>query len=200
MMSEVQTEWIEESRRLTLIVVANLASLAARSGSYRLGSMVRDLAEHAHLWAESLDGPCADPDGSGLDADVLAEAATYAGRCAEGLRRRMDVGRQSLSFETGRLAVSFAADLDEHLGWADRVVRVLEENGRGDTTRRFRVLLPSRSEFVGGERQRALACAVPVRHRLPDEEDREVSGAARGDGVARDRGCPGAAGVRPGGC
>ena len=199
MMSEAQAEWIEESRRLTLTVLANLASLAARSGSYRLGSMVRDLAEQAHMWAESVPGALVERDGADLDADVLAEAATYAGRCAAGLRRRMEVGRHSLSFETGRIAVSCAADLDEHVGWADRIVRSLEKNGCGAATREFRVLLPSRSEFVGEERLQALACTASTGHRQRDEEDDEVSDVPRGDGVVRDSGCRGTDGRRPGG-
>jgi len=200
MTSETQTEWIEESRRLTLTVLANLASLAARSGSFRLGCMVRDLAEHAQLWAETVShSDPGDHEGRPLDDEVLAEAATYAGRCAAGLRRRLDLGTSLLSLETERIAMACAADLDEHLGWADRVIRSLEQGGLSRSTRRCNVLLPSRSEFVADGPAAALAFAPPAEHRPAHENRQDTHEAASGRPDPSDHGGRSARGrTRPG--
>lgn len=157
--SERERAWVERTLEITLFSLGALAEAAARTATPDAIIAVRDLADHAAIWAERLgpgrDGPAPFPPrevpgpatgavtGS-LHLDLLLS------RVAHGIGGRLAWADAPIGGESRRAAICCAADLELHARRADARIRRAERSGLGEAVRRTRAALPSQHEFLDG--------------------------------------------------
>lgn len=144
--------WVERTLELTLRSLSSLAETSASAAGVETVSAIRDLADHAAIWAErvaALGGPgrCDGGVPAACEAERVALAA-LRGRIASGLAARLREPDATLDPETRRAALSCAPDLERHARRAAAELRVAERQGLAERIRRARDGLPSRREFL----------------------------------------------------
>jgi hypothetical protein len=177
---ESESEWVLRSLDLTLRTISRLAEAAAETGDTEVVIAVRDLADHATIWADLLDTRI--PTGverevSDLDA---IEGAMLLARSTAGLAARYRAAKDRFSPEVRRAVSCCTADLDVHGRRAAEHLREAELMGLGMQLRSAWCRLPSRQEFVGSHSVRASRQSVERSNpaRAPCPKSREGASSA----------------------
>lgn len=148
---ESESRWVLRSLDITLRAIACLAESSAGTENTVLVPVIRDLADHAVIWAELAFGElpeeisCTDP------ADGSIEAAMLLARSSAGLAERFRSSRAPLGPEARRALACCVVDLDAHARRAAEHLRKLEVKGFGERLRSAWSGLPSRREFLDSD-------------------------------------------------
>jgi hypothetical protein len=153
--AETERAWLERTLEITLLSLGALAGTAARLATPEAIAALRDLADHAGIWADRLGlggpdfaRPVGNHDPLGGSAAGPLEIAVLLSRIAHGLGRRLEEPGAPIGAESRRAALCCAADLDLHARRAEAGIRRAERSGLGEPIRRAREMLPSRQEFL----------------------------------------------------
>lgn len=150
---DAEAAWVERTLDLTLRSISALAETAAPAAGVEAMNAIRDLVDHAVLWAERLAALRGVPDRSegraweATDTERIAFAA-LRGRVASSLIARLGAAAGPLGPETRRAALCCAPDLERHARRAASELALAERRGLSERIRRAREALPSRQEFL----------------------------------------------------
>jgi len=164
---DAEIAWIQRTLDLTIRSLGALAETATSAAGMEAVGAIRDLSDHAAIWAERLDALRGGTDRfqehprAARDADRIAFEA-LRGRIASGLAARLEATDAPLGPDTRRAALCCVPDLERHARRAAAELFLAGRRGLSGRIREVRDGLPSPREFLQAPFARRRPVHAPV--------------------------------------